>query len=165
MAYFFCFAFAGCRDKHFLCSRIEMCCCFVWISESSCTFYHYIDFEFFPRKFNRFFFCKHLDFLVAYLKMPIAITYLFWKNAMHRIVFEKMSQSFIISKIVDSDNIYFLVVPGSTEHHSANPTKTINGNINHVHTSFYDGKLRRVKTPPFRAQFLIPKTARSNTPT
>src|SRR3989344_9707187 len=91
------FTFARSRDKDFFGTGIKMSYCFVRVSESSGAFHHHVNFEFFPRQFSWIFFCQNLNFLFSYFKVTGTVTYFFWENTMHGIVFEKMSQCFIIS--------------------------------------------------------------------
>ena len=48
------------------------------------------------------------------------------ENAMDRIIFQQVSQSLDVAKIVDSNNLYFRIVECYTENLAADTAKTIN---------------------------------------
>jgi len=47
------------------------------------------------------------------------------KYFVNRVVLEKMGESFGVGKVVDSNKIYFFIVPASAQYHPTDPAKAI----------------------------------------
>ena len=120
------FAFSRSGDDNLFNSVMQMSCSLCSFGETAGGFYNDFCTSFAPRNLCRIQASEYFDFAVVNNNVVAFDADFMVESAMDRVIFQQVSQSGDVARIVDSNNLYFRIVECYTENLAANAAKTIN---------------------------------------
>ena len=120
------FAFCRSGDDYLFNSVMQMSCSLGSFGEAAGGFYNNFSTCFAPRNLCRIQASKYFDFAIVNNNVVTFDANFMIESAVDRVIFQQVSQSGDVARIVDSNNLYFRIVECYTENLAADTAKTIN---------------------------------------
>ena len=120
------FAFCRSGDNNLFNSVMQMSSSLCSFGETAGGFYNNFSAGFAPRNLCRIQASEYFDFAVVNNNVVAFNADFMIEGAMDRVIFQQVSQSGDVARIVDSNNLHFRIVECYTENLAADTAKTIN---------------------------------------